>query len=110
VYEEKDNEESRSQEVGYLEEFVESITEFLVSLLNIPPMLINIPNDTNGHDVQVCLRDQGSNTSPVNHACFPLHHHVSFLDVNHYEWECVNQSQHKHCPTRPTVEHHKFLI
>jgi hypothetical protein len=90
VYEEEDDEESHSQEVSCLKEFIESITKFLVSFQVIPRMLKNIPNGANGHDIQVCLWDERSNTSPVNHACLPLHHHIPFLDVKHDEWERVN--------------------
>jgi hypothetical protein len=70
----------------------------------------DLPNNANGHDIQICLGDERSNTGPINHACLPLQHHVSFLDMNYDEREGVDSSQHKHRPTRPTVEHHKFFM
>jgi len=50
----------------------------------------DLPNNANGHDIQICLGDERSNTGPINHACLPLQHHVSFLDMNYDEREGVD--------------------
>lgn len=55
-----------------------------------------VPNRWQGHKCEISLRNQGRNSCPVDYAGVPFLDHLTFPDIEDYEWEGMYQSQDKH--------------